>query len=103
MGDILHFTIVFMEGVGGLIIFGAAIFAIYDLFSCWYRKGIRENVEPLRLQFCRRLVLALEFLIAADILATLHTPTTEDIALLAAIIVVRTVLSISITYELRQA
>ena len=102
MEIILHITILILEGIGGLIIVGAASLSLYDLIHTWLTKGLRNDVEPLRLQFCQRLVFALEFLIAADILATIHTPTIEDIALLASVILVRTVLSISISYELRQ-
>lgn len=99
----LHFAMTIMEGIGGLIIVLAAGLSLFDLIRTWILNGPREDIEPLRLQFSQRLVLALEFLIAADILATLHTPTLEGIALLASVIVVRTVLSLSIAYELRQA
>ena len=54
----------------------------------------------VRLQLGQHLVLALGFLIAADILKTALAPTLEDLAFLGGIILIRTVLSISIVYEL---
>ncbi|MEQ8289044.1 MAG: DUF1622 domain-containing protein [Gammaproteobacteria bacterium] len=102
MEILLNIMILILEGVGGLFIVGAASLSLYDLIHTWLNKGLNNDVEPLRLQFCQRLVFALEFLIAADILATIHTPTIEHIALLASVILVRTVLSLSISYELRQ-
>lgn len=99
----LHFAMLILEGIGGFIIVGAAGLSSFDLVRTWFTKGLRVDIEPLRLQFGQRLVLALEFLIAADILATLHTPTLEGIALLGSVIVVRTVLSLGIAYELRHA
>jgi uncharacterized membrane protein len=56
----------------------------------------------VRLRLAERLVLSLEFLIAADILKTVVTPTLEGMAVLGAVIVIRTVLSLSIAYELRR-
>lgn len=103
MDMLLHLAVLILEGIGGLIILCAAGLSLFDLFRSWLNKGLRADIEPLRLQFSQRLVLALEFLIAADILATLHTPTLEEIAVLASIILIRTVLSLSIVYELRHA
>ena len=49
------------------------------------------------------LLLGLEFLIAADIVHTVLTPTLADLAILGAIVAIRTVISFSINWELRQA
>ena len=103
METLLHVAILALETVGGAIILISAAMSLFDLANTCIKKGPRENIEFLRLRFSQRLVLALEFLIAADILATLHTPTLEGIALLAAVIVLRTVLSLSISYELRKS
>jgi Protein of unknown function (DUF1622) len=47
-------------------------------------------------------LLGLEFLIAADIIHTVLTPTLADLAILGAIVAIRTVISFSINWELRQ-
>lgn len=46
------------------------------------------------------LLLGLEFLIAADIMETLMTPTTEDLIVLGATVAIRTVISYSLNAEL---
>ena len=51
----------------------------------------------------QHLVLALEFMIAADILKTVLAPTLEDLGFLGGIILIRTVLSVSIAYELHRS
>jgi uncharacterized membrane protein len=56
-----------------------------------------------RLRLGPRLVLALEFFIAADILKTVIAPTPHEVALLGGVILIRTVLSLSIAYELRRS
>lgn len=47
------------------------------------------------------LLLGLEFLIAADIIDTLMKPTPQDLLVLGAIIVIRTVISYSLNTELK--
>lgn len=51
--------------------------------------------------FAGWLVLALEFLLAADILRTAISPTWNDIGQLAAIAVIRTFLNYSLSHDLR--
>lgn len=46
------------------------------------------------------LLLGLEFLIAADIMETLMTPTTQDLIVLGATVAIRTVISYSLNAEL---
>ncbi|MFU8816659.1 MAG: DUF1622 domain-containing protein [Pseudomonadales bacterium] len=100
---LLHIAIRILEVIGALVIVAAAGVALIDLGRAALGRGRRQVVEWVRLEFAKRLVLALEFLIAADILATLHTPTLEGIALLAATIGLRTILSLSIAWEIRLA
>jgi uncharacterized membrane protein len=56
----------------------------------------------LRVQFGSSLTLALELLLAADILRTAVAPTWDDIGKLAAIAAIRTVLNYFLEKELRQ-
>ena len=49
------------------------------------------------------LLLGLEFLIAADIIDTLMKPSVQDLIVLGAIVLIRTVISFSLTAELRSA
>lgn len=71
------------------------------------RGALVQRTTEARLRLAERLVVSIGFLIAADILKTVVTPTPEGIGLLAGIIIIiiiiRTVLSLSIAYELRRA
>ena len=58
--------------------------------------------SDLRLYFGRYLVLGLEFQLGADILATAVAPTFAEVQLLAAIVVIRTVLNYFLQKELDQ-
>ncbi|TVR89514.1 MAG: DUF1622 domain-containing protein [Saprospirales bacterium] len=57
--------------------------------------------ESIRHQFASFLLLALEFLIAADIILTVIHPTFEEIAILASIVAIRTVISYFLEKEIR--
>lgn len=59
--------------------------------------------ESLRHQLGYYLLLGLEFLIAADIIHTVLTPSLNDLAILGSIVAIRTVISFSINWELRQS
>jgi uncharacterized membrane protein len=85
------------------MIVGAVLLSIGELALSVIRRNLTADTMAARLRLAQRLVLAIEFLIAADILKTIRTPTLEGMALLGAIIAVRTVLSLSIAYELRKA
>jgi uncharacterized membrane protein len=59
--------------------------------------------EEIRLSLARSLALALEFEVGADILRTVVTPSWNDIVLLGAIILLRTVLNYFLQRELDAA
>jgi uncharacterized membrane protein len=65
----------------------------------------RTVVAPLVVfrGFAAWLVLALEFLLAADVLRTAITPTWNEIGQLAAIAAIRTFLNYSLSHDLRHA
>ena len=91
-----------VELVGGAIIaFGLIQFMLRFFLSHIGVKPYRGNVE-LRVKFGSYLTLALELLLAADILQTAVAPTWNDIGKLAAIATIRTVLNYFLEKELRQ-
>lgn len=63
-------------------------------------RRVGEGVRAVQLDFARYLLLALEFLLAADILATLRAPTWQDIARLGAVALIRTGLDFYLSREL---
>jgi uncharacterized membrane protein len=61
----------------------------------------RAAVRDFRQRLGRAIVLGLEFLVAADILRTVRAvPTLREVAVLGAIVLIRTVLSFSLEVEL---
>ena len=85
----------------GLISFAimayGALLAIVNLIkaeiSRFSGKFNIERVSVIRRNFGNYLLLGLEFLIAADIIQTIITPTLEELAILGGIVVVRILLN----------
>jgi uncharacterized membrane protein len=59
--------------------------------------------EALRSELAYYLLVGLEFLVAADILETIAAPDLQHLAVLGGIVVIRTVISATLTWELRQS
>ena len=99
--DILYITI---GTFGVAIIVWGVLLTLYRLLKLEFlrikKKSIYRERETVRHQFASYLLLALEFLIAADIIATVIHPTFEEIAILASIVVIRTVISYFLEKEI---
>jgi uncharacterized membrane protein len=89
---------------GGVVVLVAIVRGLIRYAIDLIREG-GENVpkEAIRLSLGRSLALALEFQLGADILGTALNPTLHDIELLAAIVVLRTVLNYFLGRELGEA
>ena len=64
-------------------------------------KNVLDARQQLRNALGYHLLLGLEFLIAADIIDTLMKPSVQDLIVLGAIVVIRTIISYSLNAELR--
>ncbi|MCA1759713.1 MAG: DUF1622 domain-containing protein [Bacteroidales bacterium] len=99
--EILYITI---GTFGVAIIVWGVILSVYKLlkleFSRLKHKSIYRERESVRHLFASYLLLAMEFLIAADIIATVIHPKFEEIAILASIVVIRTMISYFLEKEI---
>lgn len=77
--------------------FLSALTILFGLVSAL--RVTSRGVRAVQLTFARYLVLALEFLLAADILVTLRAPNWEEIARLAAVAAIRTALDYYLSRE----
>ncbi len=85
---------------------GAVVVAVALARAAWrYARDLVSRAEPfpherIRLGVGRSLALALEFLLAADIVRTAVAPTWEEIGKLAAIAAIRTALNFFLQHEI---
>ena len=91
-----------IEGVGILIILFGGLWCLFK-YAAEQLRGVNEDAgyAKLRERLGRAILLGLEFLVAADIIATvLIDPTLESAASLGLIVIIRTFLSWSLEVEL---
>jgi len=89
----------------GVILWGVFFSVVKFVRAEWAAlrgQAAEEEKEALRHHLGYYLLLGLEFLVAADILHTVLTPSLHELAILGAIVAIRTVISFSINWELRQ-
>lgn len=91
-----------VEILGALVIGVALIQFVKGYFQNLFSRRQYLNNSWLRVQFGSSLALALELLLAADILRTAVAPTWDDIGKLAAIAAIRTALNYFLEKELKE-
>jgi uncharacterized membrane protein len=86
-----------------VILWGSGI-ALWRFFrvekNMFSGKNLQMKRESLRHSFGSYLLLGLEFLIAADIINTVMKPGLHEVAILGAIVVIRTVIGYTLDHEL---
>lgn len=90
--------------VGGAIILGGVVSALYRLlrveFALLRKVDLQHDRRTLRHHFGYYILLGLEFLIAADILRTLIHPGVEELITLGVVVLIRTMISVTLNWEL---
>jgi uncharacterized membrane protein len=98
--SLMHGVVLFFEVVGVAVIFGGFVLALYRAARQHHSTG-QGTFEILRATFGRAILLGLEVLIAADLVRTITVELTfYNLGLLAALIGIRTVLSLSLEVEI---
>lgn len=91
----------FVEILAAVVIAIALVQFIIRYVINFAKPNIEEQNQKVRIQFGSSLTIALELLLAADILATAIAPTWNDIGKLAAIATLRTALNYFLERELK--
>ncbi|MCM8595378.1 DUF1622 domain-containing protein [Accumulibacter sp.] len=90
---------VVLDAVGILVMVGGMLAAVVRCLA--FRRDGRDAYRQIRQDIGRAILLALEFLVAADIIRTVAvTPTLEGVVVLGLIVVIRTFLSTALQVEL---
>ena len=94
---IIDHMIPILELMGVFIVAVGAVSGFYK----YIRSGFRSDNEDLKLGFAETLALALEFKMGGEILKTVITRTIDEMYVLAAIIVLRAILTFVIHWEIK--
>jgi uncharacterized membrane protein len=98
ISGIIHLCAVILGYAGAVLIIYGGFRAIVKVVLLECRKA-SFTYNQIRREFTDKIVFGLEFLIAADILATLLSPTEQDLINLAVVVVIRTVLGYFLSKE----
>ena len=108
MDQIVHFMhlVSFAIGLAGCLIltYGVSIGLFHWLRierMFWTGKEPQSERKALRHQLAYYLLVSLEFLIAADIIDTIVEPNLEELAILGGVLAMRTVISFSLSWEMK--
>lgn len=100
--DAISWLSLAIEAVASLIIAIGATEAVIKTTLFFFKKDKKQENRSTRLHLGRWLTLALEFLLAADILRTAVKPNWNEIGQLAAIATIRTALNYFLEREIKQ-
>ena len=90
-----------LEAIGVLIIAIGALIALFKFLFSRFRESDDNSYTYLRQQLGKAILLGLEVLVAADIIATVVTePTLRKVLTLSVIVLIRTFLSLSLQVEI---
>ena len=102
--DYLHHASFGISVLGVSVIVFGVLCGLVRFLRAEFSAARGADVEMDRLRLRRvlgyYLLLGLEFLVAADIIEKLITPTTQDLIILGAIVAIRTIISYSLNSEL---
>lgn len=96
--DIITYISLFFSSFGAILIIYGGLRAIFRVFKVelWKKSS---NYNSIRIDFTSKIVLALEFFIAADLIKTIIQPTLNEVIVLAVIVAIRTVVGYSLDKE----
>lgn len=98
----LDFATLWLEFLWVFIIFVGIIFGIFRaIFQYFAHTEIKNIYKQIRKEIAYAILLGLEILIAVDIIKSIDTSLTmESVIVLGIIVIIRTILSFSLEYEI---
>ena len=87
---------------GALLIFFAGCTAFIKFILRELRRTSEHSYRRIRDKFTHRMILGLDFLIAADIILSILRPNLEEVIVLAVVVAIRTVLTLSLIKEAKE-
>ena len=108
LGQLIDYTSLALDIIVAIIIIiivGITLAGLVRIFLSSLKKKIEEEQRPtlvyqLVTRMLRGLLIALDFLVAADILKTILVPSVNELAILVIIVVIRILLSWSLSKEI---
>lgn len=104
---VLHQSLLFIQHsisfFGILVISSGILIALYHYVIHLFARPMADdqtNINTIRLNLGRTLILGLEFIVAADLIGTTTTPDYYSVGIVACIVLIRTLLSFTLNREI---
>lgn len=101
---VVEYIVLVIEIIVGILVAGIVVIALANLVRLLLSKFRRDqrqvHVREIVTRMLRGLLIALDFLIAADLLQTILDPSLEETAVFALIVTLRILLSWSLSKEI---
>lgn len=94
----INYISLFFSIFGAILIFYGGLRSIFNVLRVELFKH-SSDYNAIRVDFTSKIVLALEFFIAADLIRTIIQPTINEVIVLAVIVGIRTVVGYSLSKE----
>ncbi|MGZ7044478.1 MAG: DUF1622 domain-containing protein [Methanobacterium sp.] len=91
----------FLSYFGAIVIFYGGLRAVEGVLKIEILRR-EKSYNDIRLDFTSKIVLGLEFFIAADLIKSILEPTFDQLIVLAIIVAIRTVVGYSLTHEMKE-
>ena len=98
----MHAAAVILAASAVLVMLWGCFRALRSFVHTEFRGGSATERDALRSRLGHFILLGLELLIVADVIETITAPDMEHIVVLAIIVVIRTVIGLSLNWELAQ-
>ena len=100
-GYIIFIIADFLSYFGAIVIFYGGLRAIVGVIKIEiFKKEI--NYNDVRIDFTPKVLIGLEFFVAADLIKSILEPSLEQVIILAIIVAIRTVVGFSLNREIRE-
>ncbi|MCX7120312.1 MAG: DUF1622 domain-containing protein [Gammaproteobacteria bacterium] len=83
------------------ILIGAAIAIYRYVLYRFINSAMEANLNNIRLDLARTIILGLEFFIASDVIETTITPDFQALGILCVLVIIRTILNFSLHKEIK--
>lgn len=102
--NVFNYIAISIATAGSIIIIWGVIITVFKVLALERRRimNIKSDIssETIRHQFSSYLLLGLDFMLAADIIHTIHKPILNELYILAMIVGIRSVISFFLNKEM---
>ena len=104
ISQITDYVTLLLDLIGAVIVVYGSTQAFFSIFIAQFRhspKNSFELFETAKRVYVQKLIFALDFFVAADLLKLISDPEMSEIVLIAIIVIIRTMLNYSLGKELK--